>query len=1194
MPTTRFTHFFTRRVRIVLASCAGLLLLFGLIGALALPLLLRPWLEKQASVALRREVTIGKVEINPYLLRATLRDVAVNEKDGALLKFAALSADAELSSLWHQAPVLREITLQAPQLRIVRLDAVRYNFSDLLAAKTPAKADSAPARFSLNNIRIIGGRIDFDDRYKQSHHAISELNLALPFVSTLPQRLNDYIEPGLSGKLDDARFRLTGKSKPFQSSHETRVSLSLSEFDLPDYLAYVPLPKDLTLPSGKLSGQVDVVFRQERDAPRLQLEGRLALANARLDYRGAPILSLPAVSVELKALEPLTQQYRFAKVRFDKPAVTVSRDAASRINWIEAFAPDKASGKTTRGKPAAPTASTPAPLVEIAEFALNEGRIDWQDAAVRPAQNEHIEAIGINAQRFSTAAKASSPVSLGFQTGNGETFKADLQVTPSPLALDGRIALENLQPGRHAVYLKPFLAGEIADGKLSTALKLRFAAEPQALQISDGTFSVRDLALKLAGEKQPLVRLAALDASGIAMDQTKRQVSIADIAAHGGEIRAALEKDGKLNLQRLTPPAGDSTPAAKPADSPAWRVNFGQIALDRHALQVEDRRHGKAPPLALSDISLKLRNLDNASGSPALLDLAARAGKRGQLKLSGPFVAQPFSAKWKVDVRQFDAAFARPYFTDYLNIELASIWLGAKGEVAIATTPKTAVHYRGNLAVNQLHAIDKLNGADFLKWRALALNGINVQSEPLRLDLNEVALSDFYSRLILSKEGRLNLQDIVVQNGQAASVTTAASTPAAKPAPIASAPVKAREPLPPVRIGRITLAGGNINYTDNFIQPNFTANLMDMGGAISGLSSRSDTRASVDLRGSVDHIAPVTVAGSLNPLAQPMFLDIKAAVKGYELAAASTYSAKYAGYGIEKGKLSMDVAYFIENGQLKASNHLNLDQLTLGEPVDSPQATKLPVRFALALLTDRRGQINLNLPIEGSLDDPQFRIGRIIWQVLGNILTKAVTSPFSALGALFGGQEESFSRVEFAPGRFAIDPAAQESLGKLAQALADRPALKLDIAGWAAPEADREGLRREKLEAKIRARKLAQLADQGQSIAAEQLNITEPERTRLLEQVYAREKFAKPRNLVGLAKSLPVAEMEKLILANTPISDDDLRELALRRATIVKDALQAAGVDESRLFLLKPRLDPPPEDQGKDGGKATRVQFMLK
>lgn len=1186
----KIAQYFTRRVRLSLYTLTALFITFGLFGFLALPGLIKPKLEQAASVALQRNVSIGKVEINPYLYRLTLRDVAVMEKDGPLLRFAALTVDAELSSLWRGGPVLREITLEAPEIRVVRLAANRYNFSDLLDKKpdSPEKIDTSLPRFSLNNIHILNGRIDFDDRLQNTHQQISELNLTLPFISTLPQRVDNYIEPGISGKLNGSSFRLAGQSKPFKDSRETRLSLALDKLDLPHYLSYVTLPKDVKLPNGKLSGQVDMVFRMEKDRASLLLEGKLGLHDGRLDFRGEQILALPTVQVELKELEPLTQKFRFAHIGLDKPIIHISRSASGELNWLTAFA----SGKSTK------SASIPAaalPLIDVESLTVEDGRIEWKDAGIKPVHAERVEAIGIKAQHLSTAAKASSPVSISFKTGHGESFKSDLQVQADPLAAEGRIELGNIQPGRHAPYLKPFFAGDIASGQISTALNFRFNAKPLTLEISQGTFGVENLAVRLAGDKQPALKAAAIHASGISIDLGKKYLELAKFQAKGTEVVAIHNKDDSFNLLKLLPP---QTANAKPAANEApWRFKIMQLALENNSLRLEDRRQDKNPPLTLNGINLQAQNLDTTRGSQSQLTLSAHSGKRGQIKVSGPFTPQPFSAKWQLDIQDFDAAFVQSYLSQHLNVQLASIWLNAKGETQIATEPKVAVRYRGNLAVNNFLAIDRVNGANFLRWRTLALNGINAQSEPAKLDLNEIALSDFYSRLILSKNGRLNLQDILVQNGQATSITSGdtASAPATRAEPVAaSALAKSREPLPPIRIGKVKLAKGNINYTDNFIQPNFTANLTDMGGEISGLSNKADTRASVDLRGSVDRIAPVTVTGSLNPLAQQIFLDIKAAVKGYELTAASTYSAKYAGYGIEKGKLSMDVAYFIENNKLKATNQLFLDQLTLGDKVDSPEATKLPIKFALALLTDRRGQINLSLPIEGSLDDPQFRIGRIIWQVIGNLLEKAVTSPFSALGSLFGDSEESFSRVEFDPGRSALSNEAKASLSKLAQALNDRPALKLDIIGWVDPVADREGVRRNKLKAKVRARKVEQQTDKGQSIEQDERTVTQEEYPKLLSQVYSQEKFAKPRNVVGLAKSLPTTEMEKLIMANTPVSDDELNTLAMRRATTVKDALKAAGLDDSRLFILKSRLDPPADVLKKDGGKAMRVQFVLK
>lgn len=945
------------------------LLVYAVVGFLIVPLIARPQAEQILSEKLKRQVSIGKIYFNPFLFKAEVRNFALTEKEGDFVRFAGLTVDLELASLWRRGPVVREVTLENPQIRVVRLTADRYNFSDLLdrPQNAPTQETGPLPRFSINNIRILGGQFVFDDRHLNSRQEISDLVLAIPFVSTLPDMLDDFVEPGLSGKLNGRAFALTGKTKPFEDSRETSLALKLDHLNLPDYLAYVPLADGVHLPSGQLSADLNLVFRQRRDEQTVLLQGEIALEQLALKQGQETIFALPA-------------------------------------------------------------------------------------------------------------------------------FRID----------------------------------------------------------------------------------------GLALNLSQRQLDLARISAQGGDLRVARGKDGVINFTQLTArsPAPSTPPSSPQAQEAAWQVKVGELALDDFAVRFVDQTLATPAPIALHELALKVSGIDTAANTPAKLDFSAKAGKRGQMAVTGDFTPIPFSGKWQLDLQGLDAAYSQPYFTQWLNIRLASGFVGAKGELALATQPALSGHYRGQFGVSDFHAIDKISGQDFLKWRALEFKGIDTDLAPLKVSVDEIALRQFYSRFIVNQNGRLNLQDIVAQEGRKTSVTQQASAPAAE--------AKQAAPLPPIRIGRIVLSGGDIQYSDYLIQPNFTANLTGMSGVLAGLSSDEKARATLDLRGSVDRSAPVQIAGSLNPLAKKTFVDIKASVKGYELTAASTYAAKYAGYGIEKGKLSLDLAYFIDDRQLKARNQLLLDQFTLGEKSDSPDAVGLPVKFALAILTDRRGQINVNLPIEGTLDDPEFKVGRVIWKVLVNLLEKTVTAPFDALAALVGG-DASLSYVEFAPGSATLSDA--NALAKLAQALADRPALKLDIAGWADAQTDREGLKRSVLEEKLRAHKLALLASRGESVDAKRLSIDRNERARLLQEVYAREGLP-PLPKTASAPAEADAEMEKLLLASIQIDAEQLRALAMARAQSARDALQRAGVADERLFMVAPRLQANPDELKE--GKPNRAQFLLK
>jgi hypothetical protein len=492
--------------------------------------------------------------------------------------------------------------------------------------------------------------------------------------------------------------------------------------------------------------------------------------------------------------------------------------------------------------------------------------------------------------------------------------------------------------------------------------------------------------------------------------------------------------------------------------------------------------------------------------------------------------------------------------------------------------------------------------------------------EPLQVSVDEVALTDFYSRLILNADGTLNVQNLLTRPGAAAAdATTRADGTRAAPAQPAAAPATpppfesgapegrptgvepeaargqqtailpgraARGPPPNISIGKITLAGGNVNFSDFFIKPNYSANLTGVAGSVGKLTP--ETAGDLELRGKVDNAAPVEISGRVNPLAPELFVDIKASARDIELPPLSPYSAKYAGYGIEKGKLSMDVKYFIENRKLSAENRVVLDQLTFGEKVDSPTATKLPVLLAVALLKDRNGVIDIDLPISGSIDDPQFSVGGLIVRVIVNLIVKVVTSPFALIGSLVGGGEE-LSYVEFVAGSAQVGPDSEAKLKNIAKALADRPALRLDIAGRVDPDADREGLRKASLERQVRAQKAREL---GKAADAADVTVDAAEYTKYLTAAYRAADFPKPRNVIGFVKDLPVSEMETLLLTHASATDEDLRRLANERAQGVKAWLAENGkIAPERLFLVAPKMN---GDGIKDKGRASRVDFSLK
>jgi len=320
-------------------------------------------------------------------------------------------------------------------------------------------------------------------------------------------------------------------------------------------------------------------------------------------------------------------------------------------------------------------------------------------------------------------------------------------------------------------------------------------------------------------------------------------------------------------------------------------------------------------------------------------------------------------------------------------------------------------------------------------------------------------------------------------------------------------------------------------------------------------------------------------------------VDLKIAFQDIELSPATPYASTFLGYTVEKGKLSLDLKYRIDKKQLVSENRIFIDQFTFGEKVESDKATKLPVKLGLALLKDRKGEIHLDVPVTGRTDDPQFSIWRLVFQVLQNLLVKAVTSPFSLLSSMFGGGQD-FSAIQFEHGRSSLTPPEEQKLGALAKALLDRPALKVELKGYVDREKDAEAYRSELLSRKLRNEKFLALSKAGtmkEGEKADSIQVLPEEYAAYLKAVYRKEKFPKPRNVIGLVKDLPPDEMKKLIIANMVIGEPELQTLARERVAAVSNHLVNKGtVPAERVFQKNDDIFKAPE---KDTQAKSRVEL---
>jgi len=723
-------------------------------------------------------------------------------------------------------------------------------------------------------------------------------------------------------------------------------------------------------------------------------------------------------------------------------------------------------------------------------------------------------------------------------------------------------------------------------GVIDVATDLRFGASADSLVLTNLSGAIRDLSMRLPEEKQPLWRIPTLTGQGGTVDVSKQTISFESIESSGTAASVRRNADGAFNFARILrrPQGGATVGGGGGSGNQGWRIEARKLALTDLSASFTDESVTPPAVNALTGVSLTAENLSNAGKMKGQASLQATVNKRGTLSLSGPIETAPFAGKFNTVAKNIDLVPLQAYISEAARLVLTGGNASAQGTLDVAIGTPMRGGFKGDLTLAGVTALDEANETDLLKWKTLKLAGIDAQLEPLAVNIGDIALDDFFARLILNETGEFNLQQLGRKRAPAAEPP--APTAAPKTVEVASPQTTATTWL---KLGKATLTSGNIYFTDHFIRPNYSANVTQLSGGLSSLAF--DKPADLELHGRVQESAPVDITGRINPLAKNLFLDIKANASEIELPPLTPYSDKYVGYGIEKGKLSMKVHYLIDERKLTAENTVILDQLTFGGKVESPDAIKVPVLLAVALLKDRNGVIQFDLPVSGSLDDPEFSVGGIVLRAIINLLGKIVTAPFALLGSLHGHGEE-LAYIEFAPGSAKLDAASEDKLKTIAKALNDRPALKLDIAGRVDPAADRDGLKQAALDRQIKLLKFNELARQGEpppSVEAAEVPAAEYEA--LLTRVYKDAKFDKPRNAIGLAKDLPRSEMETLLLANLTVSDEDMRLLAERRAQNVRAALvDKEQVPGERVFLVAPKLD---AESIKDKGKATRVDFAL-
>ncbi|MBP1729107.1 MAG: repeat protein, partial [Deltaproteobacteria bacterium] len=1084
----------SRRRKIAVA--VAIVMVTGLLfTAFVLPLIVRGQLEQQIGSATDRQCTVNGVAINPLNWSAEVRGLKLSEKNSKALfvSFSSVKLRVSPTSLWRLAPVVAELKVTSPYLHLERTAANSYNFSDILAKNSSKKSDK-PASFSLNNIVVENGRVAFDDNAlsRPAKHTVEQLSLQIPFISNISYFADKYVDPKLSANVNGAHFDFAGKMKPFEKGLEASLSINLQGINIPYYAPYFPQELPVQIRKGILSTALNISHRLiQGGKPDITITGLAGVKELDIQEKsGAALFSLAAVNIDIKRLALLTRSYEITSLSIAGPHLYLHGDKDGIWNLSRLARKESAAPATA--EPPAVDSKTAKAAVYLQTLRLTDGRVTLQDDRPPGGNAAEFREVTLNLDNFATQGELPAAYTLSLKSGRNETAAASGSIVMEPLAVSARIALTDIVHEAYYPYLLHILAAPVR-GRIDCRGDLAYSA---ATGLTLDQVMLRLKEVKAPFGKVDGANLPLIVAEGGSLNVHDRTLAFAKVTSTGGTVNLSRDPAGRLStnlLLREKSPAAE-TPRKEAGKPFSWKI--GSAAVKGLKLAFTDGTREDSPRFEFG-INAGLTGITGPKLAAMPLNLRVTYGAKGALTARGRLKASPLGFNGELAISSFPFVDFDAYLPAGVNITLLDGKLDTKLSLDLAMQEKKLTgSFRGEGGIRDFYSVDAEEEEDLLKWESLHFDKFSGTVDPFTLQMNGLSLNNYYARVIVNKNGRINFQDIYRPAVKAQS----AADPAAR--------TEATPPARKIQIDAITFSDGTLDFSDYHLNRNFSTTMLNLGGRVSGLSSADGSAADVDLRGNLENHSPLKIAGRINPLASNLFLDMQIVFSDIELSPLTPYSGTYLGYAIDKGKLSLTLKYKVEQKKLTAENKVFIDQFTFGEAVESPKATSLPVRLAVALLKDRNGEIHLDLPLSGRTDAPEFSVWGLIGQVLKNLLVKAATAPLALLQASFGGGAD-FSAIAFASGSSRLSAGEEEKLRSLAKALTERPGIRLEVAGFADRERDPEGFRSELLLKKMKSEKFLSLAKEKRESAGlshDAVEIPVAEQSKWLKAVYEKEK----------------------------------------------------------------------------------------
>ena len=842
-----------------------------------------------------------------------------------------------------------------------------------------------------------------------------------------------------------------------------------------------------------------------------------------------------------------------------------------------------------------------------------------------------IEPVDFALRRFSTATGSKSGFSVSLETDAKESLELKGDVSFSPFHAEGELQLAGVSLPKYAPFYDDKLSFEIPAGELKGGARFKCSTMKNkggdvSASVSGLNASIAGLRLKEKDREKDFLSIREIGIGETSLDFGGKSLVAGRITVSGGNVSLKRAKNGVVGLDAALgmddsreDNAADVEDAADANDadglsgraaverngkkSSSWRIALGSVDASGCAVEFRDEAFRDPVVLTANSIDLSIENLSAFMDGKSGASLSLLLNGKDSISLKGEAGVSPLYANLHVDGK-VDLMSFRSYIPDTMNIAVASGWAGASGNLVLSASDGQGftARYEGSATLSDYRFVAGKDGTPLLAGKSFAINSLSGGYNPTYLNVSEAVADYSYANLIVLPDGKLNLQALLDDGGdqsrnrnqppasqQPVRARAGAESTAGKPA----GPAVEEQFFKQLKIDKVVVKNGVIQFTDKRVHPAFWMSLDGINGSITGFVLGDVKPAGIQLTGKQNNYSPLRIEGKILPFRKNLLVDVSVKFQDFDMVQINPYSKRILGHNIQKGKAFLDLRYFIDKNKIESQNIVVIDNVSLGGPVESPEAINLPIKAAIAILKNGDGEIHLDIPISGNLDDPTFSFRQVITNFLYSLLKKIITAPFAFLGMPFGGGEE-LRYLEFDPGSSDISEATRRKLDILIQVIQEKTDLDIELEGHVDLVQDREQLKKRVLLHKLKEQKFREMLQKGQPAVTtvEEIALSREEYDRYLQPAYKEETFPKPKNMLGLDKSLSAREMESLMIQHLTVDDEDLRLLAIKRAITLRDYMAATGgVDPARIYLVEPEsLAPQKEEELKD----SRVDIRLR